>query len=239
MIRHKKVQGQDCEQCQRIVHPSNLVNARTCLYCTSPYFFMPGVGISNRIARIYKFTPIISLTLSLIVLFAIPAYNQTITFEITAVVISLLCLCSVTPYIMPILNIQIIKEVEHNLETRLNDYIPEKPSFCTTHPDIEAIGRCGLCFKPFCQEDFYYIRGIPSHCKDCGKTYMKVNFLPLTYMFISIGLISIIGIINEIIKTGVMQSIFIFLVLFLFIFGIFLIFSLFGRMYKLSQPRPP
>lgn len=191
-----------CIQCQNYYHPSNLIESTICIDCHAKNFqiirkHLGGVGFCNSI---YKIMPIIAALISFIYLILNLTHPIALIclFGVT-VILFVICIWGVVPYYLPPLWGYSVQEVELKFKAQFENS-PATIKYCLCHPDLEAIGRCSICFQPFCADDFIFLLEKPILCRECGLDYIsKISILTSLNAILSIGILSGVGIFIDIV----------------------------------------
>ncbi len=210
------------------MHPSNLIFGETCLYCYEKKVHQSTFGLNSfeSFSRIYHYLPIVSILISLTVFLVVPLTSQPLTIFIILIIMMGLSLISSSPYILPTVFAQ-IKDSQENYKIALNLYNPHTAEFCANHPQLIAIARCSICFKPLCSPDFTYGKmGNPLQCRPCIEKYMNFKLSPTIFYLLTVSPLIVVGLVSEAL-TGTKGLSFIFLfmpfIIFFYPLGIFFV----------------
>jgi len=221
------------------VHPSNLVLGETCLYCFEKKVHQGTLGLDTfeSFSKIYHYLPVVSILISLTVFLVVPVSSQPLIISIILLIMMGLSLISSFPHISPTMFAQ-FKESQETYKNSLQTYNPHTAEFCVNHPQLIAIARCPLCFKPLCTLDFTYGKmGKPLQCQACIKKYMNFRLFPTIYYLLTVIPLGIVGFVSETLagSTG-LSLIFLFIpfIIFFWPLGLFM-----AKRVSLSQTSPP
>lgn len=186
-----------CIQCQNYYHPSNLIEGTICVDCHEKNFqiirnTLGGVGFCHSV---FKIMPIIAASISLIyvILNLIHFIALVGLFCITGIFF-VICIWGVGPYYLPPLWGYSVQEIELKFNSQFENSLATV-KYCVYHPELEAIGRCSICFQPFCTDDFIFLLQKPVLCYKCGFDYLsKINILISIKAIFSVGILSGVGI---------------------------------------------
>jgi len=189
-----------CQKCNKEFHPSNLIAGMFCFPCYKKVLRSAkrGTKILGFFASFYLITPIIAGIVSLLIILAGLSWLLTLY----AAIWIFISLIGAFPHMHGVMTPKKVEETERNYEDQLQKYIPGKISYCHYHPTREAIGRCGMCIKPFCTEDFYFQRiripkgpyrsysfEQPAYCLKCGDDFKNnIKISPILFTLLSVGI---------------------------------------------------
>jgi len=187
-----------CKKCKKLVHPSNLIQTNTCLYCFEKKVRQSTFGLKKfkAFSSIYFYLPFFSSIGSLLIFFFVPYTIQALVLDFFAVFIIVISLITAFPYVNPSM-LQMAEDRSSNYQKYINEYNPQSAEFCAKHPDIPAIARCSICFKPYCAHDLCFTNlKIPTDCRYCVERYLNSNLSATIYYIFALAPIIILTILN-------------------------------------------
>lgn len=151
-------------------------------------------------SKIYKYSLIISAIFGFLVVLIFPTYLR--PFSITIMVVSILIITVLgTPiFLLPSFQTTLLQEnldFSRDNQTIMGEYIEN----CTNHPNNHAIARCSICLQPYCSQDFCFDGKIPKYCLNCLDNIFKIKLGTMSQAWMSLGLLSALGIFIEIINS--------------------------------------
>lgn len=190
---------QPCKKCNQLVHPSNLVQGEICLYCFEKKVHRGtiGLGFLKSFSPIYKYVPVVSAIIGLIIFFFVPRDSQALPLFISLLIVTIISFIASLPYLIPTM-IQMMEDSLVNYKNYISQYDPHSIEPCMNHPGITAISRCPICFKPLCSEDFTFTNlGNPNQCRSCIEKYMNFEISATVYYLFATSPLSILGVVND------------------------------------------
>jgi hypothetical protein len=201
------MEKQTCSQCNRDAHGSNLIGGMVCLHCAGKTLHNTKMmaKVFEFFVPIYKFTPIIAGLISLVYLIINPNPNWGLMLLlILASIVFLISFFGMLGSLSPNWNSAVIAERELQLKAHLKDYVLTTVSSCKIHAGREAVGRCSICFEPYCADDFIGLNNNPEVCRSCSsKAFMaEIALKAFIPAILSTGLLCGVGIYYNVINSG-------------------------------------
>lgn len=192
---------QACKRCEKVFHSSELIGGMFCFDCSKKAIASTKTAakVFRVFASFYQFTPIIAVTISLLLFILDLAWF----IIILPVVMLFVCLLGAFQHMHKFMTVESLEMVEENYKEQVSKYQPGKISYCVNHPTREAISRCGICLGAFCAECFYFqhiripkppFRSIlyeqPAYCLKCGDQFKAgISVSPIVYTMLTLGVL--------------------------------------------------
>jgi hypothetical protein len=212
----------NCRRCKEGISPFNSIGG-ICFRCYKKNLESAEkeIKIFEVCAYVYKYLLIFAGIISLIYIILSPiSYVALLILISITLVFMVVSVLGMFPNIFPDISQAVVKERKLKFENQFQKYNPEAIAYCVYHPETEAIARCMSCFEPFCADDFIFIREKPVRCRKCGQPSVEFHFWAAINGILSVGAVSLIGIINIIITSEDFPLVFAFLLPFVVTAGV-------------------